>query len=292
MITMTYLERYLNGDYEQVWEELLDLGTTVRTDPLYPDALAVARETMRRVRKNVEVLIHKLTHLGFVFGYDYLLLAPLSRAHQGLDWRAYSDLVFWVQEQPPVFLPGNLLEEALADEMRNNYAFDIHPEEEAAAYRQAWRADPMSPPDMQQYLKRLEQEIGPMPLSVQAWYEEVGAVNFYGYHAGWNALVRSFHPTLYEEGVLDHLLLMAYCDPLQVRGLDEKLLSELYLYHQPEKPYELRFASDSYLKNYQSGAGTTYFFELPDARADAVLWDPQFEGQITFVQYVRRSLLR
>lgn len=289
---MTYLERYLNGDHERVWGELLDLGTAVRTDPLYPDARAVARETMRRVRQNVEVLIHKLIRIGFVFGYDYRLLGPLSRAHQGLNWRAYADLVFWVQQQPPVFLPGNLLEESLAEEMRDSYAFDIHPEEEAAAYRQAWKEDPMSPPDMLQYLKRLEQEMGPLPLSVQAWYEEVGAVNFYGYHAGWDALVRSFYPTLDEEGVLHPLSPMADCDPLQVRGVDEKLLAEMHRYHRPEKPYELRFAPDRYRKDNQSGGDTPYLFELPDARADAMLLDPQSEGQITFVQYLRRSVLR
>jgi hypothetical protein len=85
---------------------------------------------------------------------------------------------------------------------------------------------------------------------------------------------------------------MADCDPLQVRGVDEKLLSKMHRYHQPEKPYELHFAPDRHFKNYQTGAGTTYLFALPDARADAVLWDPQFEGHITFVQYVRRSVLR
>jgi hypothetical protein len=31
----TYLERYLAGEYEQVWDELLGLGAAVRTPPLY-----------------------------------------------------------------------------------------------------------------------------------------------------------------------------------------------------------------------------------------------------------------
>jgi len=47
---MSYLERYTNGEYEQVWDDLLALGAKVREGQVYPDALAVARETMRRVR--------------------------------------------------------------------------------------------------------------------------------------------------------------------------------------------------------------------------------------------------
>lgn len=47
-----FLERYLNGEYEQVWAELLELGAQIRDEPLYSDALAVARETMNRARKN------------------------------------------------------------------------------------------------------------------------------------------------------------------------------------------------------------------------------------------------
>jgi hypothetical protein len=45
---MSYLERYLTGEHEQVWAELVALGAAVRDEPLYSDALAVARETMRR----------------------------------------------------------------------------------------------------------------------------------------------------------------------------------------------------------------------------------------------------
>jgi hypothetical protein len=41
----TYLERYRNGEREQVWAELLALGAQVREEPLFSDALAIARET-------------------------------------------------------------------------------------------------------------------------------------------------------------------------------------------------------------------------------------------------------
>jgi len=53
----TYLERYLNGEYEQVWSELIALGEQVRQEPIYSDAYAVAEEAMRRVRVNIELLV-------------------------------------------------------------------------------------------------------------------------------------------------------------------------------------------------------------------------------------------
>ncbi len=54
---MTYLERYLAGEYEEVWNELMRLGSSVHDGAVYSDAQAVAQETMRRVRKNIEMLI-------------------------------------------------------------------------------------------------------------------------------------------------------------------------------------------------------------------------------------------
>lgn len=71
-----YLERYLAGEHEQVWAELQALGAAVREEPAYADALAVARETMRRVRANIATLIERLTARGWRFGY-----ASLEPAH-------------------------------------------------------------------------------------------------------------------------------------------------------------------------------------------------------------------
>ena len=115
---MNYLERYTNGEYEQVWDDLLALGAKVREGQVYPDALAVARETMRRVRQNIETLIQRLLHIGFVFGYNYLLLTALSSPTISRNWDASFEMLSWIREQPPVFLPGNVLEETLARQMR------------------------------------------------------------------------------------------------------------------------------------------------------------------------------
>ncbi len=72
MAAMTpYLDRYMAGEYERVWDELVALGAEVREEPLYSDALAVARETMRRVRNNIEMLIPRLDPMGYQFAYGW-----------------------------------------------------------------------------------------------------------------------------------------------------------------------------------------------------------------------------
>jgi hypothetical protein len=88
----TYLDRYLAGEHERVWEELTSLGDQVRDEPTCCDALAVARETMRRVRLNIELLVSRLTRLRYQFGYDHL--------------RAEAD---WARRQPKVFVPARQL---------------------------------------------------------------------------------------------------------------------------------------------------------------------------------------
>jgi hypothetical protein len=67
----TWLERYRAGECEQVWDELYSLGSAVLRLDVFDDATAVARETMRRVRTNCQVLIPRLQTLGWTFGYAW-----------------------------------------------------------------------------------------------------------------------------------------------------------------------------------------------------------------------------
>lgn len=69
----SYQERYLHGEHEQVWAELLALGEQVRDDPFAGDARAVAYETMRRVRYNLDLLIPRLRARGYTFGYGWAI---------------------------------------------------------------------------------------------------------------------------------------------------------------------------------------------------------------------------
>jgi hypothetical protein len=111
----SYLERYRQGEYEQVWAELLAFGGQVREQPLYADALSVAQETMNRARANVELLAQRLTAMGYRF--------------------AHPDRVF-----------------VAADEETRRLVTDV------------------------------ERRGGPLPLSLRAWCEVVGEVNFMGSH--------------------------------------------------------------------------------------------------------------
>jgi hypothetical protein len=88
----TYLERYLAGAHKPVWAELVALGERVYEEPLYADAWAVARETMRRVRTNLDLLIPRLRAAGYHFG---------QRLVEGLNGQPLDDLES-AEVAPPV----------------------------------------------------------------------------------------------------------------------------------------------------------------------------------------------
>lgn len=277
---MTYLERYLNGECEMVWHELQQLGSSVREEPVYSDALAVAQETMSRVRQNIETLIVRLIELGFLFGYDHHLLNvlknPRTHATDYMQRRA------WVQEQPPVFLDAHLEDRRTALDTIDPFLPDW--EEQVHAFEQQVRSRSIA------FLETLERAIGPMPLSVHAWYGEIGAVNFYGYFAPWDELIRStssFPPPRF--GAFTPSALMQYCDPLQVRPLNESALQRLKAALQVSKTGRVafEFADDCYGKDYASGSPSQYLFWFPDASADA-----NDAYGMTFVEYLRFSLLQ
>lgn len=44
----SYLDRYLEGEYVEVWAELVGLGSAIQDEPIRSDAVAVANEMMKR----------------------------------------------------------------------------------------------------------------------------------------------------------------------------------------------------------------------------------------------------
>jgi hypothetical protein len=124
-----YLERYLAGEYQQVWNELLAYGAAIRSEPLSGDAWTVAQETMRRVRYNIELLISRLRTLGYRFG-------EIPHDPGWEEWER--DFV----KAYPVFQPP--------------------------------------PADTARLLDELERRVGLLPLSIRAFYLEIGGVNFIG----------------------------------------------------------------------------------------------------------------
>jgi hypothetical protein len=80
------LERYLRGEHEQVWADLCELGPDVRDEAHLADARGVAKETMRRVRSNVEVLSTRLDEAGYRFKEpDRVHVPPAPDAGVHLD---------------------------------------------------------------------------------------------------------------------------------------------------------------------------------------------------------------
>ncbi|HLK85834.1 MAG TPA: hypothetical protein VKT27_04945 [Candidatus Binataceae bacterium] len=74
------LDRYIAGEHEKAWEELIALGPSVRADPYAADALAVAYETMRRVNLNVGEVTARLRAIGYRFAYEAGVHDPPGRS--------------------------------------------------------------------------------------------------------------------------------------------------------------------------------------------------------------------
>ncbi|HEU5378534.1 MAG TPA: hypothetical protein VFV38_24190 [Ktedonobacteraceae bacterium] len=64
----TFYEGYQQGAYQEVYDELLKLGENVFLDTFYKDAQLVAHSLMQRVRYNIELIISRLSLLGYRFG--------------------------------------------------------------------------------------------------------------------------------------------------------------------------------------------------------------------------------
>ena len=80
-----WTERYRDGNHRQVWIEMTSLGPGVRSDETaLSEATAVAGETMRRARNNVERLVERLPRFGFEF-QSIPLTEPSPDARTELD---------------------------------------------------------------------------------------------------------------------------------------------------------------------------------------------------------------
>lgn len=207
---MSYLERYHNGNHEQVWNELLSLGSAVHQPQYFDQAQAVASETMRRVRRNCERIVNRLQSAGYRFG---------------------------------VYLDGS-----------RGYISD----------------GPLIPPSQQSQIDiaTLENQVGPIPLSLLAFWREVGAVDLVGMHPAWPSLL----------------------DPLVVYPPEAVLVDlEAWQDHDASEDFEGSLAPDILHKDNISG-GEPYSVQLPDSSADFLLRYEQHE--LYFVPYLRVAILQ
>ena len=211
---MPLLDRYLAGEHEAVWQELVTLGEAARSEAHAADALAVAYETMHRVEQNVRLLTERLKALGYQFvepGSGGLFGLRKPRSHE--------------PHVPP-------------------------------------------PADRARLVAELERESGgPIPLSLRAFFEVVGEVNFLGRHD------RIAPP---DSEILP--------DPLVVCGVEEATATvdtwddELRL---------VAIAPDALHKANVSG-GDPYMIAVPSEAADA-----KVDGEphdVHFVEYLRIAI--
>jgi len=162
---LSYYERYIHGEYKQVWDDLASLGESVRSETVYYDALAVAQETMRRVRINIELLVERLPQVGYLFGYSKVKSQIPPNVLEDLFKQ---DAEFWNSLDPDTTgdIQKSMLQEARED-----------PQVWISQKPQVWV--PASAKALSQ-ISQLEAMVGTLPLSLQVWYSEIQEVNFYG----------------------------------------------------------------------------------------------------------------
>jgi hypothetical protein len=301
-VPKSFLDRYQAGECAAVWDDLVALGAGVRHELYLADAQAVARETMRRARRNVEMLIGKLERLGYSFLDSY------SSAHRELDDLTKLEATVRKASLPNLGFSGTIMESlkhlnldpkamtAKAMEVSRERAEirraarnpEVIPEVTAMKERAQQTVDKLSkkpplqdpavfcPPgkDTAKLLAKVENVAGgPMPLSLRAWYEEVGGVSLMGSHPTLNAERPRIAP--------DPLVMFPLEAAIQMMGYqenDEDVLDEDVVY------FDL--SPDDLHKADTSGGGP-YSMRLPDAAADGLLLE---EGRnTTLVAYLRLS---
>src|SRR6187401_450084 len=109
-----YLERYEQGEREAVWTELAALGERVREPAVEADASAVAKATMQRALRNIEILIPRLRELGYKFQYPKPLEPPvkntsgsIKKLEKILKGSLPLSLAWWWQSVGRVTFMGN-----------------------------------------------------------------------------------------------------------------------------------------------------------------------------------------
>ena len=276
----------------------MTLGDGVRSEPYYTDALAVAAETMRRARHNVELIIHRLDTKGYRFR-DTVSSAEekLSR----LDVMDQMSVQFesMAKRTPTSYNIHSLKMLETMQAMKAKMAPFLEKAaanvaKEAAASKKPPLEDPyvFSPPDAETpgLLERLEKAAGgPVPLSLRAWYEQVGGVSLMGSDPVLNAVdfsnrgvLQQFQslmqgampiPTAGEEYAPDPLVIYpldALMDFADDEGGDGE---ELQLVISPDDLHKANISGDA------------YYIKLPDARADFEFDDWH---KTTFVNYLRK----
>ena len=291
----TYLQRYLAGERIEVWNELMALGEAVRSKPAPAGVNAVIDETMRRARHNIEVLIPRLSGMGYRFAapaierelqkIDNQIAEPKINPYVlKLRQKAVAEGKMPASMLNPGESPGfqewmaGLQEQRTALEAELERTATMPPIENPRVY---YEPEPESARNFR-VIEKLTK--GPLPLSLRSWYRHVGYVSFVG-----------SHPVLNPAG-------SATADPLVVRPAAEmimgvpipgddtevsvaEIMEELERARENGKTVVTISESDRSKAGLQGGKQCKVW--LPDPSADVELrnlWRP-----ITFVAYLRSA---
>ncbi len=227
---------------------------------------------MRRVRHNIELLIPQLESIGYVFGYQWAQ-GMVEAEEQDRRRRAAEGAERTLRALPEEEQFDGWFE----DETQYEWA-----EDELGLQEQIWGALPVfTPPgpNIEERIRELVQRVGEIPLSLEAWYREVGSVNFVG------ALPAQWHlqmpPALLRGEEAVHTP-----DPLYVAPI-ETVLRYVAISDVAARSHRLFIAPDEDFK-FLTGGGGAYEMEVPAPVADGAL-----EGEwhhTTFVDYLRISM--
>lgn len=180
------------------------LGLGVRVEPVYSDALAVARKTVSRARTNIETLIVRRDGIGDRF--DLARDTPPETVQQ------IRDIQRAVEQQLELQFPG--LREIVGpnkeiDELYSSFDKKLAPAstlDERSVYfpAQEWSAG---------YTSRLEEFLtSPLPISLKAWSENVVHVSFTGSHPVLNPATKESLGQRKTAPLTDLLALMTFPD--------------------------------------------------------------------------------
>jgi hypothetical protein len=255
------LERYTQGRHQEVWSELVGLGAKVREDPFACDALAVAYETMRRVENNIRTIVSRLIAMNYTFATEEsrakdrielaerLLDIDLDRL-KGPSDEPHVSSIFDIARRARDMLSGQIARQRTR---KRNTSIKAH-----------------VPPDVDVWkrITRLEKDGYTLPLSLRAFYEVVGSVDFIGSHPALAPPTGSICP-----------------DPLVVFAVDEALLElESEEEHEENGGAAITIAPDDLHKADTSG-GDPYEIAVPELRADGELLNERHH--LLFVDYLR-----
>lgn len=272
-----YLKRYQAGEYSQVWKELVALGDQVRTEPIYSDAQAVAQETMRRARHNVELLVKGLQKLGFKFHDPSEIFVPTTKAQlKELDiFEREVGLVplslrAWIEQVGTVYFMGTY--PRLSYYTPNSGFLD-----DAVTGVMGGKPQTL---DLSNFPQQLD-EAEAIPLEVRNMFK-----NFFGAFGG------QMKQVIEDDKPADAPLpddQQAISDPLVVDPYEVsvEVYQEWQEYNEDDNPFVATIAPDIFHKSNISGGGG-YEIELPNAAADAILRHTEWR-QMTFVEYLRLS---